>query len=85
MLLVQPTVILLATELFTNVPPVAITRFAALAVVVTVTVCPEAIETEFVQVGTTPPTQVAAVSQSPEPAETIAVLVSTMLELFIPT
>ena len=76
---------MLVAELFTNVPPVAITRFAAFAVVVTVTVCPEAIETEFVQPGTTPPTQVAAVFQSPELAETIAVLVSTALELFIPT
>ncbi len=84
LLFVQPTVILLAKELFTKVPPALITKFATLAVVVTVTVCPEAIVTPSVQPGTTPPTQVVAVFQSPVAAETIFEEVVKTPELFTP-
>ena len=76
---------LLAAELFTKVPPELITKFAAFAVVVTVTVCPEAIVTTSVQTGTTPPTHVAVAFQSPVAAETIFEEVVKVPELFTPT
>ena len=71
--MVQPTVII--PSLLVKVPPLLITTLAASAVAATVTVAPLAIITLLVQLGTAPPTHVAAVFQLRSPPVTVDVMV----------
>ena len=82
LLFVQPTVIV--PPLLTKVAPMFTTTPAAFATEVTVTVCPVEITTLLLHDGTTPPTHVEAVFQSPVAADVIAVEVFIFEASLIP-